>query len=177
MLYKSGKSFEPVVKPYEYIAILEEPKKREDIPVEAYYQVVGIEPIPTVEKTFLVSPAGETGDQEVSEVQVGYSEIGQFRIGLDGVCKLYVKQPRGVSKYELKNIIAYIDPTLGQEPQTEFYVKGHTSIYVNLVNLSSDRYELAKIWLTGYRLLLEPLGRVPEKFTPIYIRALTLKER
>ena len=176
-MYKGGRSFEPVVKPYEYIAILEEPKKREEIPEEAFYEVVGIEPIPLVEKTFLISPGGETGDTEISEVQVGYSEIGHFRVGVEGVCKLYIKLPRGVSKFELKNTIAYVDPTVSMEPWTEFFVKGHTSIYTNLVNISGDRYELAKIWLTGYRLLLEPLGRVPEKFTPIYIRALTLKER
>jgi len=164
-MYYPNLWFPPVAKIDEYVAVIESPARRK------YFRVTWLEPIPMMEKTFTLGPGASILDQEFSEIKVNANEILQFRLSIGGVARVRVSLPRSTKRYVLRNNIAYLDGRIAQfpqfPPQAELALLEDNTIFVDVYNLSRARYELVKLYVTGYRLVLEEVPTPPPKYAAV----------
>lgn len=163
--YYPNTYFPPLAKIDEYVAIARSPTQRE------YYRVTWLEPIPLFEKGFLLAPGQTLIDQELTELIVGEDEILQMRIALDGLIKVKAKLPKATSRWLLRKESAFLTADMAEFPRfppiSELFVIEDNSLYVDIQNLNVDRYEYGKIYVTGYRLVVEPVKEKPRAYTVI----------
>ena len=167
-MYYPNQYFPPVAKIDEYVALVESPLRRR------YFRVSWLEPIPMMEKEFLLGPGASILDQEFSEIKVNANEILHFRLSIGGVARVRVSLPRSTKRYVLRNNIAYLDGRLAQfptfPPQAELALFEDNAIYVDVYNLSRARYEKVKLYVTGYRLVLEEIPQPPPRYAAVVIQ-------
>ena len=167
-MYYPGQFFPPVAKIDQYIAVLSDPWHRQ------YYKVMWLEDIPLYEFEFELKPGEEKTDIELTDLAVNDNELLHFRIALDGTIRVRASLPRAARRFVLRNNIAYIDPTIAQypnfAPQTELAILEDNKLFVDIKNLSQDRYERAKIIVTGYRLVIAPVAGTPQQYAAVVIQ-------
>ena len=168
--------FPPVARLDEYVAVAYTPR---DI---RYYRVVlPPEAIPLYEIGFTLEPAGSLSERELEYFVVGEDELLQLRLAVDGVVKVKAKLPRAVTRWTLRRESAWIDASIARfptfPPQTELYVLEDNSIFIDITNLNSDRYEYAKIYMTGYRLIIEEVKEKPRAYAGILVQGFAPRTR
>jgi len=168
--------FPPVARLDEYVAVAYAPR---DI---RYYRVtLPPEPIPLYEVGFLLEPAGALSERELEYFVVGEDELLQLRLTVDGVVKIKARLPRAVSRWTLRKESAWIDASFARfptfPPQTELYVLEDNPIFIDIQNLSADRYEYAKIYMTGYRLVIEEVREKPRAYAGVLVQGFAPRTR
>lgn len=160
--------FPPVARVDEYIAVLWGPNDRK------YYRVAWLEPIPLYEKGFLVQPAQVLSDQELADLIVGENELLQLRLALDGVVRVQAKLPKATTRWTLRRRSAWLEPAIARfpqfPPQSELFVLEDNSLFVDIQNLNLDRIEYAKVYVTGYRLVLEEVKEKPPRYAVVVVQ-------
>lgn len=159
--------FPPAARLDEFVAILQSPSRRQ------YARVVWFEPIPLYEYSFDVDAGATLSDQELKELVVGENEVLQLRFATDGVCKIGVSLPRATKRFALRSVNAYFDANIAGfpkfPPQTELHVLEDSTIFVTLENPVA-RLERQKLYITGWRLVVEPVEKVPENYTALIVQ-------
>jgi len=151
------------------------------IPLNRYYEVEWIEPIPLFVKDFgRIAAGGTKTEQEVKKVYVENGKLAQYRaVPLDDI-KISVRQPRALRKYSLRTIGAYITKaTLAFNPELnilEFFQFEDEPVFFDIVN--PTRYEIAmsRVGFLGYQYLLKEIP-MPDVYTVVPIEAMPIATR
>jgi hypothetical protein len=145
------------------------------LPDRKPYRVRYVEPLPMIVKTFgTISAGGKLEDQDISELEMPAGELGQFRFApLDDV-RIYVKQPKTVGRFLTKAGMVPVDARIWQHDplltRTEFYVFENRIVTLNVENPSSAYSVVSpRIAFFGYRLVLEALTEIPERYVAVPI--------
>jgi len=166
--YPDKEVFPPAAKVDEFIAIVRSPTERE------YAQVVYLEPIPVYDAEFLLKAAETLSEQELTYIEVGAQEVLQLRIAVLGSAKFNFKLPRAVKRFTLRRDSGWIDENIAPYPRfppmTELHILEDTHLYVDVQNLNSEHAERAKLYITGWRLVYEPIKERPRAYAALIVQ-------
>lgn len=170
--------FEPVVKPRENIRIIPSLTREPE-----FYTVEYVEPIFGLLIDLGTVNADSDGSlQELTDLDMDDYELGQFRILLLDDFDLIVKQPRAAERGTTKTKSTRITPyTLILDPElktTEFFVFGDsTRIYLQPSNKCRHYPVWARVFIFGWKFMLEKLRERPAKYTDIPVGVVTKARR
>jgi len=141
--------------------------------IHGYYRILFLEPLPEpVVHDFGPLNAGEeVTDVEIKELYQDNDNCANFRIiPLDDV-EIKIKQPLGLSRWSLKNIIAKLDLLHGQYKPTEYRhlseicIWEDESIYFCCKNPTRYPQEMNRVKFIGFRYAVEKLVEKPKVYT------------
>lgn len=167
--YPNAYVFPPPAGIDEYLAIVQGPRR------VVYARVVWLEQIPEYSVEFLLKPAGSSGsfmtNQELEKIEVGNNEILNFRMSMAGPGKIIVKIPRTVTRFSLRRDSSYITENIARypkfPPQTELNILEDTHLFVDVYNLNPNHSELVKLFITGWRMVVEPATETPRSYAAV----------
>jgi len=144
------------------------------IPLNRYVTIKYIEPIPGKIIDFGSLDAGEsTPTTELTDMEMPEDEIGQYRIKVLDDITVTVYQKRGVGRFSTKNVLYPITPdsdTLSSHANsTEIFVYGDDAPWVQVTNSGTVPILKSRIWIQGFRYVVETLEEAPAKYTAIPI--------
>jgi len=150
------------------------------MPVDRFFRVVYVEPIPLIQHDFGSFTAGQTkSDQELDFLYMPDNELAQFRfIPVDNVIVTAFYQPRKRPKWITKSTggmlprgLDYQDTPVESLNLTEFFQYEDTKLYVDL--FAPEALTTSRIRFYGFRYVLEELEAAPPVFTTIWYEGLS----
>lgn len=172
------KEFEPVVRIEENVKLL--------VPGgEVYGKVVYLEPI----QPFVIDLGGLPAatptqwpaigaSKELNELELGEREFGQWRLLVLDDILLEVKLPAAVGRFVKKSGATQVSRlSLARDQFTEVYTYRDTVPTVVPLNPNFYNMDMARLMITGYRYVIEPLDRPPRDYTVIPVRGVATTER
>jgi hypothetical protein len=150
------------------------------MPIDRYYRVVFVEPIPAIDLDFGAFSAGQTKTGlELENLYMPRNELAQYRmIPIDNVRIVGFRQPKN-PKWITRNTSGYLPPqsdytgaAVENLNLTEWYQFEETKAYVDLYATSA--LTTSVIRFSGFRYVLEQVER-PPVFTTVWYEALAPK--
>ena len=151
------------------------------VPERKAYKVEFVEPLPILVKDFGAITAGQyLDDQKLDILEMSANELAQVRFApLDDV-EIEVKQPRALRRFTTKTKTAKIDVRIWQlDPtlkSTEIFVFENELPYFKITNPTGYNLPTSRVLFVGFRYILQPLDKIPEKYTVVPVRGKSATE-
>jgi len=147
------------------------------IPLNKFYTVEWIEPIPQIVKDFgAVSALSKLEKKEVKEVHLRDNCLAQYRgLPLDYI-KIDVYRPTALKQYALKNVESYIVRDVAayspKQNLLEFFQWEDEDIFFDITNPTQYDINMSRVLFYGFQYKLKGLIERPTVYTVVPIQAM-----